>query len=187
MVVRDLLLDSPWGDTIGGPPQVLKVHQHKNASAIAVWWSLRRQAASDVRPFLLGRPLLDYERGTPWILDPFTFRLSHVSHSPQSVDIAALSFQRGLALRALIKRCVQAVDFPRVPRPRNPSIHLIVLKCARLDRSRAFYAALGLQPMPEQHGTGPVHYSCTLGGVVLELYRASESVTDGVRLVLRNP
>jgi catechol 2,3-dioxygenase-like lactoylglutathione lyase family enzyme len=35
----------------------------------------------------------------------------------------------------------------------------VVLRCADLERSRAFYEALGLTVVPEQHGAGPAHFS----------------------------
>ena len=65
-------------------------------------------------------------------------------------------------------------------------VTLIVLRCADLERSVAFYAALGLTVTREQHGTGPVHFSCTLDhGVVLELYPRGGRDTSGLRLGLR--
>ena len=51
------------------------------------------------------------------------------------------------------------------------SLGLVVLRAADLEVARAFYSAIGLTFVREQHGTGPVHYSCELpGGVVLEIY-----------------
>jgi lactoylglutathione lyase len=40
-----------------------------------------------------------------------------------------------------------------------PSLNLIVIRAADLDKSLAFYRALGLEFAQEQHGTGPVHYA----------------------------
>jgi lactoylglutathione lyase len=65
------------------------------------------------------------------------------------------------------------------------ALEYVVLRCADLERSRSFYEALGLRPEREQHGRGPVHYSCDLGGVVLELYPLGRSRTSGVRLGIR--
>ena len=59
---------------------------------------------------------------------------------------------------------------------------LIVLRCADLESSWAFFSALGAGLTRERHGTGPEHYSCTLGEVVLELYPASGRNTSDVRL-----
>jgi len=60
---------------------------------------------------------------------------------------------------------------------------LLVLRCSDLELSRRFYAALGLAFTTEQHGGGPLHYSCQLGTTVLELYPAS-SASSSVRLGL---
>ena len=53
------------------------------------------------------------------------------------------------------------------------SLSLVVLRTAELERSLGFYRALGLRFAEEQHGNGPVHYSCVLGETVLELYPAT--------------
>jgi catechol 2,3-dioxygenase-like lactoylglutathione lyase family enzyme len=50
------------------------------------------------------------------------------------------------------------------------SLKLLVLKTRELDRLRNFYRLLGISFVPEQHGTGPLHYAGLVGGVVLELY-----------------
>jgi len=47
---------------------------------------------------------------------------------------------------------------------------LIVVRVADIEASLAFYRALGLAFVQEQHGSGPIHYSCELRGLVLELY-----------------
>jgi catechol 2,3-dioxygenase-like lactoylglutathione lyase family enzyme len=67
------------------------------------------------------------------------------------------------------------------------SLCLVVLRCRDLERSRAFYAALGLELVREQHEGGPVHHAVVLeGGVVLELYPSSErAMPSSVRLGLR--
>ena len=49
-------------------------------------------------------------------------------------------------------------------------LRTLVLRCQDIDRTQIFYSALGLQFEFEQHGNGPGHYSCDLGGIVLELY-----------------
>jgi lactoylglutathione lyase len=63
---------------------------------------------------------------------------------------------------------------------------LLVVRCQDVERSRRFYAALGLALTTEQHGSGPVHYSCELGSTVLELYPAN-SETSSVRLGIAVP
>jgi predicted enzyme related to lactoylglutathione lyase len=52
----------------------------------------------------------------------------------------------------------------------KPSLNLIVLRTADLDAMLMFYRELGLQFVQEQHGAGPVHYSCETGGIVVEIY-----------------
>jgi catechol 2,3-dioxygenase-like lactoylglutathione lyase family enzyme len=63
---------------------------------------------------------------------------------------------------------------------------LFVLRVTDLERSRAFYACLGLELVSEQHGNGPPHYSCRLGDPVMELYPASDQQPrSNVRLGLQ--
>jgi predicted enzyme related to lactoylglutathione lyase len=59
------------------------------------------------------------------------------------------------------------------------TLSLIVLRCANLEASLAFFAVLGLDFSAEQHGKGPVHYSCRLGDAVLELYPGKPGSTPG--------
>lgn len=47
---------------------------------------------------------------------------------------------------------------------------LIVLRSAEPEVLLPFYNALGLDFEREQHGKGPIHFSCTMGEVVLEIY-----------------
>jgi predicted enzyme related to lactoylglutathione lyase len=51
-----------------------------------------------------------------------------------------------------------------------PSLTLIVLRAADLPLTLAFYRTLGLDFSETQRGKGPVHYTCVLGGLLLELY-----------------
>lgn len=55
----------------------------------------------------------------------------------------------------------------------------MVLRCSDLEASRAFYTALGLAFQTEQHGKGPVHYSCQLGDLILELYPGKPGSAPG--------
>lgn len=52
----------------------------------------------------------------------------------------------------------------------KPLLTLLVLRVADVDRSLAFYKMLGFEFIEEQHGTGPIHYSCELGSVVIEIF-----------------
>lgn len=54
-------------------------------------------------------------------------------------------------------------------------VNLLVLRCADVARTRAFYECLDLEFSEHQHGKGPVHSGTMDGkGLVLELYPASE-------------
>lgn len=55
-------------------------------------------------------------------------------------------------------------------RTMEASISFIVLYCTHLDETVAFYQGLGLTFVREKHGKGPVHYACTVGPLVIELY-----------------
>lgn len=57
------------------------------------------------------------------------------------------------------------------------SLNLLVLRSRYLPRAIEFYQALGLQFTPEQHGSGPVHYSADLGGLILEIYPLATDAT----------
>lgn len=52
------------------------------------------------------------------------------------------------------------------------TLSLLVIRCSDVLASKRFYEALGLEFEAEQHGTGPAHWSCHVGEVVLELYPA---------------
>lgn len=73
----------------------------------------------------------------------------------------------------------------------NPAARatLLVVHTERLDACREFYTGLGLDPVREQHGSGPVHYAVELaGGLVLELYPGRPEHTTGpLRLGLTVP
>lgn len=62
------------------------------------------------------------------------------------------------------------------------SLSLIVLRCGDLAASRTFFSALGAVFAPEKHGSGPQHYACTLGLLVLELYPAGRRNISHLRL-----
>ena len=65
------------------------------------------------------------------------------------------------------------------------ALEYIVLRCGDLERSRAFYEALGLPLVGEQHGRGARHYSCSLGSIVIEFYPLAGRPSSGARLGLR--
>ncbi|SMF66885.1 Catechol 2,3-dioxygenase [Alteromonadaceae bacterium Bs31] len=62
-------------------------------------------------------------------------------------------------------------------------ISLLVIRCKDLEASKSFYQLLGFNFVKEQHGSGPVHYSCEQDGCVFELYpNKGESPQDNNRL-----
>lgn len=56
----------------------------------------------------------------------------------------------------------------------SAELDVVVLRCADLDATLAFYERLGLEFAEEQHGRGPRHFSTQLGAAVLELYPATD-------------
>ena len=56
-------------------------------------------------------------------------------------------------------------------------LNLIVLRTDKMTELVAFYEALGLSFVQEQHGTGLTHFSCELGATIFEIYPASEKQT----------
>jgi predicted enzyme related to lactoylglutathione lyase len=51
-----------------------------------------------------------------------------------------------------------------------PQLSLVVIRATNLEATVAFYQTIGLVFQEEQHGSGPRHYSCIMGEVVLEIY-----------------
>jgi catechol 2,3-dioxygenase-like lactoylglutathione lyase family enzyme len=60
-------------------------------------------------------------------------------------------------------------------------LSLVVIRAREVERALAFYRALGLAFVREQHGTGPVHYACSLGATVIEIYPATTESEPGRR------
>ena len=63
-------------------------------------------------------------------------------------------------------------------------LSLLVIRAADMERTVAFYRALGLSFERERHGSGPVHYAAKCDGTVFEVYpaRQGEPATASVRL-----
>lgn len=47
---------------------------------------------------------------------------------------------------------------------------VLVIKTSDLEKTRAFYQALGLTLAEELHEGCPLHYSCDFGGLLIEFY-----------------
>jgi predicted enzyme related to lactoylglutathione lyase len=70
----------------------------------------------------------------------------------------------------------------------RPHLSLLVLRAQDPTALVAFYSALGLVFVQEQHGEGPVHYAAYADSVVLEIYPKREGAsTTAVRLGFRVP
>jgi hypothetical protein len=67
-VLSDFLGKADKNDTIGGPPQLVRITQHMNTRPLCVRWNNEDT--------LFGRPLFDYENTDYWIVDPLTGRFS---------------------------------------------------------------------------------------------------------------
>ncbi len=52
----------------------------------------------------------------------------------------------------------------------QPSLNLIVIRAADVEKSLAFYRALGLEFTQEQHGSGPIHYASIMREIVIEIF-----------------
>ncbi len=73
--------------------------------------------------------------------------------------------------------------------PNPPILKLVVLKTLEVDRLLTFYETLGIRFSEEQHGKGPLHYSATVGGIVFEIYPATDpdAAEPSVRLGFEVP
>jgi len=66
-------------------------------------------------------------------------------------------------------------------------LDLLVLRARDPETLARFYSLLGLSFREEQHGSGPKHLGCDLGGTVLEIYPLVDDrdATSGTRLGFR--
>ena len=60
----------------------------------------------------------------------------------------------------------------------------LVIKCNDLEKSKAFYEAIGFHPVKEKHGSGVEHYSFALNDFIIELYPSNKSVKGNLILGL---
>ena len=54
-------------------------------------------------------------------------------------------------------------------------LKLLVLYSQDVEKNRGFYEALGFAFQKEQHGNGPLHYSCPVGDVIFEIYPGKDA------------
>jgi len=61
-------------------------------------------------------------------------------------------------------------------------INLIVIYCNDINLSKGFYECFGISFVEEKHGKGPIHFSCELDGIILELYPKGDNYPSRNRL-----
>ena len=64
--ISELISSAGPNDTIGGPPQVIRISQHMNTRPLCVRWNRKDT--------LFGRQLFDYENIDYWTVDPYSRR-----------------------------------------------------------------------------------------------------------------
>jgi hypothetical protein len=79
-VLRDMLRATSFS-AIGGPPQVVKIYRHLNATPFAVYWPDKRSKKVTIG----GRPLLSYEVTQYPVIDPDTAQVEQ--HDQRSVQV----------------------------------------------------------------------------------------------------
>jgi lactoylglutathione lyase len=52
----------------------------------------------------------------------------------------------------------------------KPALNLIVLRASDVDKTLKFYEAVGISFVQEQHVSGPIHYSCEMDSIIIEIY-----------------
>jgi len=65
-----------------------------------------------------------------------------------------------------------------------PRLNLLVLRSPDPERLKTFYEGMGMAFDRHRHGTGPEHFGCKVGTVLLEIYPLKEenSSTAGTRI-----
>jgi len=61
-----------------------------------------------------------------------------------------------------------------------PRLNLVVLRSKDIDRAARFYEQMGLRFTRHAHGSGPIHYSSEVNGLVFEIYPVTESSTPTI-------
>ncbi len=69
---------------------------------------------------------------------------------------------------------------------KNVAFALLVIRAVDIDISAAFYRALGIDLVQEQHGAGPEHYASVLGDTVFEIYprKADQAPPEEVKTLM---
>lgn len=61
-------------------------------------------------------------------------------------------------------------------------VNYLVIYVSNIEESRQFYEILGCECVREQHDAGPIHYSISLDGIVVELYPKGKKEVSRIRL-----
>jgi len=69
-VLRDIIREEVF-DTVGGPPQLVKIYRHLNVTPFGVFWPTKTDGAAT----LLGRTLLPFEKPDVGFIDPDTLEV----------------------------------------------------------------------------------------------------------------
>ena len=70
----------------------------------------------------------------------------------------------------------------------KPAMNLVVIYTRDIELAKGFYDSLGLSFTPEKHGSGPQHYSASIGTLVFEIYPCKDGETAGpLRIGFRVP
>lgn len=88
--LSELLASAKKTDSVGGPPQLIRITQHMNTRPLCVRWQ--------EQDTLLGRPLFGYENTDYWIVDPFTGKFNmprKFGHRPGGESHAPVSNESG--------------------------------------------------------------------------------------------
>lgn len=93
-VIRDLLRDPADrkpvnSQTIGGPPQLLRVSQSAQAASLAVFWKVKGKR----RLHLQGRPCLSYEILNTYSIDPEDMKIEYLGYSGSDYRTASKALQ----------------------------------------------------------------------------------------------
>ncbi len=73
-------------------------------------------------------------------------------------------------------------NFTNTNSKKDTYLNLLVLRCKDIEKSKEFYEKLKLIFIKEQHGKGPIHYSTSMGNLVIELYPLTQDIMDNTRL-----
>jgi hypothetical protein len=94
-VVRDLLKNPSErkpinSQTIGGPPQLIRVSQSAQAVSLAVFWKVKNKR----RLHLQGRPCLSYEILNAYSIDPENMEFKYLGHSGSNYRTASEALEQ---------------------------------------------------------------------------------------------